>query len=136
MNARRMQHPVANCRDPARWMYIHDINADQSRRTEHLIDTSIISNLLRTSFTDNPCAFFMLNASFPLDQSPLIIAFDIICVSTRLSKDNAFSQIAALIIDNFSETKIIHGAFHLGTRATAMMYNVLGKRYINFSVFK
>lgn len=50
----------------------HDINADQSRRTEHLIDTSIIINLLRTSFSDNPYAFFTIVLLFFIDQSPLL----------------------------------------------------------------
>jgi len=51
---------------------IHDINADQSRRTEHLIDTSIIINLLRTSFADNPYASFYPSAPFLIDQSLLL----------------------------------------------------------------
>jgi len=68
---------------------IHDINADQSGRgTEHLIDTTIIINLLRTSSADNPLMHFLIvMLLFPLiNHSCLMIALNIIC--NRIKREN------------------------------------------------
>jgi hypothetical protein len=86
---------------------IHDINADQSGRgTEHLIDTTIIINLLRTSSArDNPLMHFLIvMLLFPLiNHSCLMIALNIICTASNARTVRESSRARARIIQvNFS----------------------------------
>lgn len=86
-----------------------NINADQSRRTEHLIDTSIIINPLRTSFERTTLArIFLLPLFLPLpiivllfslmSHPHLTIPLNIICARIKRENDTRLLKLRRYFI--------------------------------------